>query len=103
MPATKRDSKAVVDLVGDDEAFGRDAGLAAVDAARSDCGFDGEVEVGRGHDDEGVAAAKLKDGFFDEPAGLGADGAAGGLAAGEGNCGDPLVAKDGFDLIDFEQ
>ncbi len=47
----------VVDLVCDDEAFGGDAGLAGVDAAGTDGGFDGEIEVGGGHDDEGVAAA----------------------------------------------
>ena len=93
----------VVDLVGDDEAFGGDAGLAAVDAAGAHGGFNGEVEVGGGHDDEGVAAAEFEDGFFDEPAGLGADGAAGGLAAGDGDGGDALVGEDGLDLIDFEQ
>ena len=32
----------VVDLVGDDEALGGDAGLAVVDAARADGGVDGE-------------------------------------------------------------
>ncbi len=47
----------VVDLVGDDEALGGDAGLAGVDEAGADGGFDGEIEVGGGHDDEGVAAA----------------------------------------------
>ena len=77
--------------------------MAAVDAARAHGGFDGEVEIGGRHDDEGVAAAEFEDGFLDEPAGLGGDGAAGGLAAGDGDCGDALVAKDGLDLADFKQ
>ena len=84
----------VVDLVSDDEALGGDAGLAAVDAARTHGGFDREVEVGGRHDDEGVAATKLEHGLLDEPAGLGGDGAAGGLAAGDGDRGDALVGED---------
>ena len=103
MPATKRASKAVVDLVGDEEALGGDAGLAGVDAAGFDGGFDGDVEVGGGHDDEGVAAAEFEDGFFDEPSGLGGDGAASGLAAGDGDGGDALVGEDGFDLAGFDE
>ena len=47
----------LVDGVVDEEALGGDAGLAGVDAAGADGGLDGEVEVGGGHDDEGVAAA----------------------------------------------
>jgi hypothetical protein len=46
----------VVDLVGDDKAFGGDAGLSAVDAPGADGDFDGHVKIGRGHDDEGIAA-----------------------------------------------
>ncbi len=91
----------VVDLVCDDEAFGGDAGLSAVDAARAHGGFDGEVEVGGRHHDERVAAAELENGFFDEPAGLGADGAAGGFAAGDGDGGDALVGEDVFDLVEL--
>ena len=93
----------VVDLVGDDEALGGDAGLAAVDAARLDGGLDGEVEVGGRHDDEGVAAAEFEDGFFDEPAGLCSDGAACRLAAGDCDGCDALIAKDGFDLAGFDE
>ena len=92
-----------VDLFVDEEALGGDAGLAGVDAAGFDGGCDGEVEVGGGHDDEGVGAAELEDGFFDEPAGLGGDGSARGLAAGEGNGGDALVAEDGLDLAGFDE
>ena len=61
------------------------------------------VEVGGGHDDEGVAAAEFEDGFFDEPSGLGGDGAACGFAAGEGDGGDALVGEDGFDLAGFDE
>jgi hypothetical protein len=93
----------VVDLVRNEEAFGRDAGLAAVDASRAHGGLYCKVKVCRRHDDKRVAAAELEDGFLDEPTCLGSDGASGGLAAGEGDCGDPFVAKDGFDLTDFEQ
>lgn len=49
--------KGLVDGVVDDEALGGDAGLAGVDEAGADGGFDGGVEVGRGHDEEGVGAA----------------------------------------------
>ena len=59
-----------------------------------DGGFDGEVEIRGGHDDEGVGAAELKDGALDEPAGLGGDGAAGGLRAGDGDGGDAVVRED---------
>ena len=93
----------VVDLVCDEEPFGGDAGLTAVDATRAHGGLNGEVEIGGRHDDERVAAAKLKHGFLDEPAGLGTDRATGRLAAGEGDSCDPLVGEDGLDLVDFEQ
>src|SRR5207249_3266898 len=93
----------VVDLVGNDEAFSGNAGLAAVDAACAHGGLYSEVKVSGRHDDEGVAPTEFEDGFFDEPAGLGSNGTAGGLAAGEGDCGDPFVAKDSLDLTDFKQ
>ncbi len=48
-------------------------------------GVDGGVEVGRGHDDERVAAAELEHAGLDVLPGAGADLAAGGLAAGEGD------------------
>ncbi len=47
----------VVDGVVDDEALGGDAGLTVVDGAGADGGFDGQIEVGGGHDEEGIAAA----------------------------------------------
>ena len=68
-----------------------------------DGGGDGGVEVGGGHDDEGVAAAEFEHGLLDEPAGLGGDGAAGGLAAGEGDGGDALVGEDHLDLAGLDQ
>ena len=93
----------VVDRVGDDEALGGDAGLAAVDAARADGGCDRGVEVGGRHDDEGIAAAELEHGLLDEPAGLRGDGAACGFAAGDGDGGDALVGEDVLDLARFDE
>ncbi len=87
----------------DDEALGGDAGLAGVDEAGAHGGLDGDVEVGGGQDDEGVGAAELEDGFFDEPSGLRGDGAAGGLGAGEGDGGDARVGEDAFDLSGFDE
>ncbi len=83
MPCDEARLELVVDGVGDEEALGGDAGLAAVDAARADGGVDRDVEVGGGHHDEGIAAAELQHGLLDEPSGLRGDGAAGGLAAGQ--------------------
>ena len=93
----------VVDFVVDDEAFCRDAGLAVVEDAGLDGGADGFVEVGGRHDDEGVGAAELEHGTLDEPAGLGGDGAAGGLGTGDGDGGDTLVGDDGLDLLGFDE
>ena len=61
------------------------------------------VEVGRGHDDEGIAAAEFEDGLLDEPSGLGGDGAAGGFAAGEGDGGDALVGEHHLHLAGFDE
>ena len=61
------------------------------------------IEVGGGHDDEGVAAAEFEDGLLDEPSGLRGDGAAGGLAAGDGDGGDALVGEDGLHLAGFDE
>ena len=87
----------------DEEALGGDAGLAVVDAASLDGGVDGGVEVGGGQDDEGVGAAELEDGLLDEPAGLGGDGAAGGLGAGDGDGGDAGVGEDVFYLAGLDE
>ena len=87
----------------DEEAFGGDAGLAVVDAAGLDGVVDGGIDVGGGEDDEGVGAAELEDGFFEEPAGLGGDGAAGGFGAGDGDGGDASVGEEGFDLASFDE
>jgi len=92
-----------VDAFVDDEAFGGDAGLAVVDAASLDGVFDGDVEVGGRKDDEGVGATELEDGFFDEPAGLGGDGAACGFGAGEGDGGDAGVVEDVLYLAGFDE
>ena len=92
-----------VDAVVDEEALGGDAGLAVVDAAGLDGVGDGGVEVGRGKDDEGVGATELEDGLFDEPSGLGGDGAASGLRAGDGDGDDAGVGEDDFDLAGFDE
>ena len=92
-----------VDGVGDEEALGGDAGLAAVDCAGGDGGCDGGVERGRGHDDEGIAAAQFEDGLLDEPSGLGCDGAAGGLASGDGDGGDALVGEHHLHLAGLDE
>ena len=92
-----------VDAFVDDEAFRGDAGLAVVDAASLDGVLYGEVEVGRRQDDEGVGAAELEDRFFDEPAGLGSDGAAGGLGAGEGDGGDAGVVEEVLYLAGLDE
>ena len=68
-----------------------------------DGGCDGGVERGRGHDDEGIAAAEFEDGFLDEPSGLGGDGAAGGLASGDGDGGDTLIGKHRLHLAGFDE
>ena len=46
----------VGDRVGDDEALGGDAGLSVVDDAGLDGGGYGGVQIGAGHNDEGIAA-----------------------------------------------
>ncbi len=87
----------------DDEALGGDAGLAVVDAAGFDCIRYGGVEIGGGEDDVGVGAAEFEDGLLDEPAGLGGDGAAGGLGAGEGDGDDAGVVEEVFYLAGFDE
>ena len=78
-------------------------GLSVVDGACLDGGFDGQIDIGRGQNDEGVGAAELEDGTLDQPAGLGGDCPSGGLGTGDGDCGDALIGEDGFDLAGFEQ
>gem|GEM_PF-4445429 len=99
----KRFSKLVVDVLVDEEALGRDAALAVVDAARLDGMGDGFVEVGGGEDDEGVGAAEFEHGLLDEPSGLGGDGAAGGLGTGDGDGGNAAVGEEAFDLAGLDE
>ena len=90
-------SNSVVDAFVDDEAFGGDAGLWPLLTQRALTAFStAKSRLAEGHDDEGVGAAELEDRFFDEPAGLGSDGAAGGLGAGEGDGGDAGVVEEVF-------
>ena len=69
----------VVDVGVDDHALGADAGLAGVLDARLDRLGDGFVEIGRGHDDEGVGAAEFEDDFLEVAARLFGDRDAGTL------------------------
>ena len=94
--------KFFVDGFGDEEALGGDAGLP-LSTERAATARDGGVERGRGHDDEGIAAAEFEDGFLDEPSGLGGDGAAGGLAASDRDGGDALIGEHHLDLAGFDE
>jgi hypothetical protein len=58
-----------------------------------------EVEVGGGHDDEGVAAAEFEDHLLDALRGGDADFDASAFTAGESGGGDAGVAQDGVDLF----
>jgi len=71
--------------------------LAGVERARGDGGADRGVEIGRGHDHEGVAAAELEDGLLEVLAGGARDGDPGRLAAGERDGGDALVGDHARD------
>src|SRR6185295_19032562 len=59
--ADKLALKLFVDFSGDDKTFRSDARLAVVDRARFDSSPHRLVEVGRGHDDERIAATELQD------------------------------------------
>ncbi|CAG6394318.1 hypothetical protein SCOCK_260012 [Actinacidiphila cocklensis] len=96
----------VVVYVGvDDEALGRDAGLAVVLHPGGDRDLDRPVEVGGGrrHHHEGVAAAEFQHRLLDLVARDRGDRAARALAAGEGRGGHPRVAQDTLDRAGADQ
>jgi hypothetical protein len=77
--------------------------LSVVEDAGIDGGANGAVEIGRGHDDEGIAAAQFEHGFLDLAAGLRGHLGAGGLAAGERDGLDARVVDDACDLPGADQ
>ena len=88
----------LVQLVGDDEALGRVAGLAAVVEAGVDRVLHGGVEVVGREQDEGVRAAELEHDLLQVAAGDLGDRGAGALGAGER---DALHARVRDDLLDL--
>ena len=92
----------LVDVLVDDEALGGDAALAVVLRPRVHRLVDGEVEVGVGEDDEGVAAAELQHARLEGAAGLLGHGAAGAPAAGERDARHAVVGDDGAGVVGGE-
>ena len=85
------------DRLDDDEALGRDAGLAVVLIARADAGRGRSLDVRVREDDERVRSTELEDGLLDlAPRPLG-DPAARMLAAGQRDRGDPRVRDQAAD------
>ena len=95
--------KLVVDLVGDEETFCRDAGLTTVDRARCHRRRDRVFEVGARHHDECVAAAEFEHAFFDVARGDAGHGAAGFLAAGERDRFHARIDNYLFNLFRFDE
>ena len=91
--------KLVVNLVGDEKSFCRDARLAAVDRARFDRGGKGAFEICARHDDERIAAAELEHALFDFARGRARDRAARFLAAGERDRFHARIDNHFFDLL----
>ena len=79
--------EAALEILGDrvhnDEALGRNAGLAVVNGARFHGRADRGGHIGARHDDEGITAAQFQHGFLDALASLRGNLHAGRLAAGE--------------------
>ena len=85
------------ELVGDrrghDEPLGGDARLAAVERARLDGGGHRLRQIGRGHDDERIAAAELEHALLQRAAGAARDVASGAIAAGQRHRRDAIVSR----------
>ena len=92
-----------VDILVDDEALGRDAGLAIVHRAGFDGRRESDFEIRGRHDNKGVGAAEFKDGALEQPSGLGSDRASRGFGAGDRHGGDTLVGEHGLDLPGLNQ
>jgi len=93
----------VVDLVCDDEALGRYAGLPAVNRAGPDRRVDCVAEVGRRHYKERIASSKLEHGLLDQPSRLRSYRPPRRLASRERYRRDALVSEHHLYLPSFDQ
>ena len=93
----------LVDVLGDDQPLGGDAGLAAVLHPAHRGGLDRAPEVLGVEHDERVAAAELEHRLLEVLAGERGDAAAGPLAAGEGDALHERVRDDLLDVGDGEE
>ena len=78
----------------DDHALAADAGLAAILHPRRHRLLHCRIQIGRGHDDEGVGAAQFQHHLLERAARLLGHRPAGAFAAGQGDGGDPVVGND---------
>ncbi len=104
----RRGDEAAHEVVGDGidhyEALGRDAGLPGIVEARLHRRRHGDVQIGVVQHHEGVAAAEFHHALLQLFAGVGGDGAAGTLAAGQRHRGDARVAqhRGGLVVVDVQ-
>src|SRR3954447_24566806 len=93
----------LVDVLGDDQPLGRDAGLAGVLHPAHRGGLDGAAEVLGVEHDERVAAAELEHRLLQVLAGQRRHAAAGPLAPGQGDALDVGVGDDLLDVGDPQE
>ena len=93
----------VGDVLGHDEPFRRYARLPVVDHTRFDGGVDGQIQIGAGHHDEGIAAAQFEHDLLDSSRRRDAYFHTRSLAPGQRSGGDARIAEDRVHLLRADQ